>query len=1269
MIRMTKPDIIYQHIAKNMNIGCVCYKIITNKKGKPIDIEFIDINHKFENLMRVKAKDIVGKNFAKVLSAGEKKYINFHKLLQRIALTGKTDTIEHFIEPFNQWFLIQLLNLGNNTYVILLDDITQRKQAEEKAFQLSEQWHLTFDAVTDGIFISDDKYHIIRWNKALEHIAKKKPDQCKSCSCWEIVHGLKKRYKDCLILHAKKSLHRETMEVKIGNRDYQVVVDPILDKNRKFIGAVHILTDITEYKRTQDELRKSEEKYRIIFESANDAIVVLDPSGRTMSANKKAFQLTGLSEKDLGSHISEYNIFPPRSLAIIQEKMKARLLGKEVGPYEVEMHPKNGKPKIIEVSASVLRDVKGTVVSDMVIMRDVTERKHVFTALQKSEGKYRSLIQGIDIGVWRITADLNGKILEANPAMARMFGFSSPEELKQFKPIDLYQIPSDRKAFLERISKFESVKAREHNFKKKDGTPIVVSITASAHKDEHGKIDWIDGVIEDITERKRKEQTLHEQANMLELAHDAILVRTLDGEIVFWNQGAERIYGWTKEEALGRNTHTFLHTIFPVSKKAMEDEIRKNNRWQGELTHIRRDGVTIVVDSRQVLHRDSNGQPIGILEINRDITEHKKAETALKQSEEKYRSLVKNVNIGIFRTKSKGAGRFIEVNPALVRMFGYTSDKEFMRLSPYDLYLNPNDRTVYLKKLKKYGFVSGLELKHKKKDGAIITVSLTTRVHHDEKGKIDWVDGVIEDISERKKDEQKLRSEYDKFRGMLSAMEQGVDIVNKDYIIEFQNKLLKERFGDKCGEKCYVVYMGLKEPCDICMIHKAIGTGKTTRAELVGADGRNYEVNSSPFTDVDGEVKVIELVRDITEQKRAEEILRESEGKYRSLVKNVNIGIFRTEPAGAGRFIEVNPALVRMLGYTSEKELMHLSPTDLYLNPNDRADYLNKLKKHGFVTAEELKFRKKKGAIFMVSVTARVHRDEKGKIDWIDGVIEDITERKHAEEELTKHRLHLEELVQERTKQIKNTNEKLEGELVVHKRLEEEIERHASQLEVANKELDAFAYSVSHDLRAPLRSINGFSTALFEDYSNKLDDQGKNYIARVRTATHRMEQLIDDLLALSKITRSTMQYADVDLSRIVKDIVAEFCEREPKRKVKVKISPNITVTGDPDLLRIVLFNLLDNAWKFTGKKQNPEIEFGVMEHAKRKTYFVRDNGVGFDMTYVDKLFTPFQRLHGTSEFAGTGIGLATVKRIILRHSGNVWGEGKVGRGATFYFTL
>ena len=222
---------------------------------------------------------------------------------------------------------------------------------------------------------------------------------------------------------------------------------------------------------------------------------------------------------------------------------------------------------------------------------------------------------------------------------------------------------------------------------------------------------------------------------------------------------------------------------------------------------------------------------------------------------------------------------------------------------------------------------------------------------------------------------------------------------------------------------------------------------------------------------------------------------------------------------------------------------------------------------------------------------------------------------------------------------------------------------------MANSELQSFSYSVSHDLRAPLRSIDGFSLALLEDYADKLDDSGKDYLQRVRAASQLMGRLIDDLLELSRVGRADMHRKRVDLSELAREIAAALQTAEPGRHGEFIIAPGMSVDGDASLLRAALTNLLGNAWKFTGKRDRPKIEFGARDEDGRRVYFVRDNGVGFDMTYADKLFVPFQRLHAKEEFPGTGIGLATIKRIITRHRGRVWAEGEVGSGATFYFTL
>jgi signal transduction histidine kinase len=257
-------------------------------------------------------------------------------------------------------------------------------------------------------------------------------------------------------------------------------------------------------------------------------------------------------------------------------------------------------------------------------------------------------------------------------------------------------------------------------------------------------------------------------------------------------------------------------------------------------------------------------------------------------------------------------------------------------------------------------------------------------------------------------------------------------------------------------------------------------------------------------------------------------------------------------------------------------------------------------------------------------------------------------ERKQAEEELQKAYKEVEKRVGERTAELAQSN---------------------AELAVVNEELEAFSYSVSHDLRAPLRSINGFSQALLKDYTDRLDEQGREYLQRVRSATKHMGMLIDDLLSLSSITQTEMRHETVDLSALTQSIANEFQEIQPEREVTFVIAPGVTANGDIHLLRILLENLLGNACKFTGDRLNARIEFGVTQIDDKKTFFVRDNGAGFDMKYADKLFVPFRRLHSQDEFPGTGIGLAMVQRIVYRHGGQVWAEGKPEEGATFYFKL
>ena len=239
----------------------------------------------------------------------------------------------------------------------------------------------------------------------------------------------------------------------------------------------------------------------------------------------------------------------------------------------------------------------------------------------------------------------------------------------------------------------------------------------------------------------------------------------------------------------------------------------------------------------------------------------------------------------------------------------------------------------------------------------------------------------------------------------------------------------------------------------------------------------------------------------------------------------------------------------------------------------------------------------------------------------------------------------------------------------LNEELERRVHERTQQLEAANKELESFSYSVSHDLRAPLRAIGGFSRILLEDHAAALDSTGRDNLERVLKATQRMGMLIDDLLQLARVTRAEPGREEVNLSAIAEEIGKNLRDQDPQRRVRLELAPGLTTQGDPRLLRIALENLLGNAWKFTAKQSESRIELGVKLEKGAPVYFVRDNGAGFDMTYADKLFSPFQRLHSADEFPGTGIGLATVQRILLKHGGRIWAESAVDQGAAFYFTF
>jgi PAS domain S-box-containing protein len=484
-----------------------------------------------------------------------------------------------------------------------------------------------------------------------------------------------------------------------------------------------------------------------------------------------------------------------------------------------------------------------------------------------------------------------------------------------------------------------------------------------------------------------------EIAGFLNLTHDAIFVRNLKDEIVFWNKAAEELYGWLEEEARGKTPSQLLKTVFPIPRAEIEATIVETGYWEGELIHHDRGGATLTVSSRWAARREG-GKQVAILESNRDITQRRQTEEALRQTDEKLRALVLGVQ-----------------------------------------------------------------------DYAILMLDTN---------------------------------------GLVTTWNDGAERI------------------------------------------------KGYRAEEI--IGQHFSKFYAP--------EAVALGEPALELKIAEE---------------------------QGRFEEE--------GWRIRKD----------------------------------------GSGFWANVVITPLWDNTGKLRGFGKVTRDITERKHAAE-----------ILEGRRKELAQSNARLVG---------------------ANEELESFSYSVSHDLRSPLRAIDGFSHALLEDYADRFDEAGRNYLERIRAATQRMGALIDDLLSLSRISRAEMHKQNLDVSALARSVMSELQNMHPERRVGVSIEDGLRIMADGGLVRVALENLLNNAWKFTSKRECAHIEFGMDRRDGARAYFVRDDGAGFDPAYASRLFGAFQRLHTTSEFPGTGIGLATVQRIVTRHGGRIWAESAVDRGATFYFTL
>lgn len=587
-------------------------------------------------------------------------------------------------------------------------------------------------------------------------------------------------------------------------------------------------------------------------------------------------------------------------------------------------------------------------------------------------------------------------------------------------------------------------------------------------------------------------------------------------------------------------------------------------------------------------------------------------------------------------------GKISDVNAATEKVTG-ASRRELVGTDFAGYFTEPETARAGYQQVFREGDVHDYELEIRHRDGHSTPVLYNASVYRDDSGQAVGVFAAARDITERKRAEET--------RAHLAAIVESSDdaiVANTlDGIVESWNAGAERLYGYSAREavgRPMAMLLSPDRPDELSRILEKITRGERVahyETERLRKDGRlvPVAVSVSPIRDAKGEIiGASSITRDISERRRAEEAVRRAGAYNRSLIESGVDPLVTISPDG--KITDVNNATEKMTG-RSREELIGTDFSDYFTEPERAGAGYRQVFREGVVKDYELNIRHRDGRLTPVFYNASLYRDEKGEIVGVIAAARDITERKRAELE------------------IRQLNDELEQRVALR----------TAALEAANKELEGFTYSVSHDLRAPLRHIDGFSKLLQEEHSQELSAEAREYIAIVRESVLQMGKLIDDLLNLGRVGRQELNVEVTGLNPLVEGVVADLRLANPARDIEWKIQALPFVECDPPLMKQVFVNLLSNAVKFTRTRKHALIEVGTCGKKGQTVIYVRDNGVGFSMKYVEKLFGIFQRLHRAEDFEGTGIGLATVQRIIRKHGGRVWAEAELNEGATFFLAL
>lgn len=755
------------------------------------------------------------------------------------------------------------------------------------------------------------------------------------------------------------------------------------------------------------------------------------------------------------------------------------------------------------------------------------------------------------------------------------------------------------------------------------------------------------GFTVDRSERQRRQEmeTADQLASIVECSNDAIIGKTTAGIVTSWNPGAEAVYGYLAQEMIGKQ----ISIVIPPHRKGEFDAILEKVGRGERITHyeterLRKDGQIIFMSLSVSPVKDKAGRLIGVSTIARDVTERKRAEEKLHEASLYARSLIE-ASLDPLVTISKD-GKIMDVNRATELATGV----ERNRLIGSDFcayFTEPEKARQGYEQVFAEETVQDYPLAIRHASGRVTDVLYNASLFRNAAGGVEGVFAAARDVTKRKQAEQASHRSELRYRSLVAATAQIVWTTNPQGEVVDDMPTWRAFAGMSLEQIRGSGWIDSLHPDDRERTReiwsKAVAERSLydTEYRVRRRDGeyRTCAVRGVPVVESDGKIREwVGTCTDITERKYAEQQLRKASRYTRSLIeasRDPLVTISRD-----GKISDVNQATENATGISRER-LIGSDFSVYFTQPEKARRGYEQVFAEGHVTDFELALRHTSGRVADVLYNASVFKNEAGEVEGVFAAARDVTERKQAEEE------------------VRRLNQELEQRVI----------RRTAQLEAANKELEAFTYSVSHDLRAPLRHISGFSKMLTEEFGSTLPPEAQHHLQRIQEGTRRMGLLVDDLLNLGRIGRHEVRLQVTGLNSVVNETLADLKAECEGRQLEWKIGTLPFVECDPALMKQVFQNLLSNAVKFTRPRSQAVIEVGRKDQDGGTVVFVRDNGVGFNMKYADKLFGVFQRLHRQEDFEGTGVGLATVQRIIQKHGGRIWVEAELDKGATFYFTL